>query len=98
MIVARLSQLSAVLRRQLRFYAAVMRHPRTPRVSRWCLALAVGYLLAPIDLIPDFLPIIGQLDDLVIVPALVAMAFCLVPREVSAQCRQRLASSSGSRD
>lgn len=49
---------------------------------------AVGYALSPIDLIPDFIPVIGYLDDLIILPALVWLAVKLIPPEIMAQCRQ----------
>jgi len=66
-----------------------MKHPRTPRLARLLLWLAVGYLVLPIDLIPDCLPGIGHLDDLILVPALILLALKLVPPDVVAQCRAR---------
>jgi uncharacterized membrane protein YkvA (DUF1232 family) len=63
-----------------------MRDPRTPRVSKWLLGAAVAYLASPVDLVPDFIPILGQLDDLVIVPTLVWLATRLVPGDVVAEC------------
>lgn len=83
----RLRAAAAALEAELRFYRLVLAHPRTPRLSRWLLALAVGYAVLPFDLIPDFLPVVGHLDDLVIVPALVITALRLVPEEVIAECR-----------
>ncbi len=69
---------------------AVHADPRTPRAARWLLVAAIAYAASPIDLIPDFIPVLGQLDDLVIVPGLVALALLLVPRAVIREHRERL--------
>ena len=64
---------------------------RDPRVSsyvRVLLAVVVGYAFSPIDLIPDFIPILGYLDDLVLVPVGIALALRMVPRAVMDECRQ----------
>jgi uncharacterized membrane protein YkvA (DUF1232 family) len=67
------------------------RHPRTPWYAK-ALALAVtAYALSPIDLIPDFIPILGYLDDLVLLPAGVLLVIKLVPPEVMAECQRRAA-------
>jgi len=55
---------------------------RTPRVAKILLWVAIGYALSPIDLIPDFIPVIGYLDDLVIVPILLYIALKSVPKDV----------------
>ncbi|HAL44460.1 MAG: hypothetical protein A2Y12_19000 [Planctomycetes bacterium GWF2_42_9] len=55
---------------------------RVPKASKILLALAIGYFLLPIDLIPDFIPIIGHLDDLIIIPTLIFIAIKLIPKEV----------------
>jgi uncharacterized membrane protein YkvA (DUF1232 family) len=71
---------------------AVYMAARDPRVPWYAKALAifvVGYALSPIDLIPDFIPVLGYLDDLVIVPAGLAIAIRLIPRDVLAECRER---------
>ncbi len=55
---------------------------RTPRVAKILLWIAIGYALSPVDLIPDFIPVIGYLDDLVIVPVLLYIAMKSVPKDV----------------
>lgn len=83
----KLKEIAAKLKMELRFYQCLLRHPQTPLIAKTCLWLAIGYLLLPFDLIPDFLPIIGQLDELVIIPLLVLCAIKLTPKTVIDACR-----------
>ncbi len=69
------------------------RDPRTPWLARGLVILVVAYALSPIDLIPDFVPILGYLDDLILVPAGIALALKLIPREVMEQARRQAATS-----
>ena len=72
------------------------RDPRVPWYARVFVACVVGYALSPIDLIPDFVPVLGYLDDLIVLPLGLSIALRLVPAEVMAECRaqarERLAS------
>lgn len=63
--------------------------PRTPFWAKLLAALTVAYALSPIDLIPDFIPVLGYLDDLLLLPGLVALCVRLIPPEVMADCRER---------
>jgi len=56
--------------------------PRTPRTAKVLLWIAIAYALSPIDLIPDFIPVIGYLDDMIIVPVLLYIAMRSVPKNV----------------
>jgi uncharacterized membrane protein YkvA (DUF1232 family) len=67
------------------------RHPRTPWYARLLVAAVVAYALSPIDLIPDFIPVLGYLDDLILVPLGIALAIRLVPDDVMTECRARAA-------
>jgi uncharacterized membrane protein YkvA (DUF1232 family) len=79
------------VKREVAYYRALFSHPRTPRLSRWLLGGALAYLVSPIDIIPDFIPVLGQLDDLLIVPILIYAAVAFIPANVKAECRARTA-------
>lgn len=85
------------LRKRLAYYQAVYSHPDTPWPSKALLWLALAYALSPIDFIPDFIPVIGHLDDLVIVPALVVFAIWMIPMHVMRDCRAMACSQSDQR-
>ncbi len=53
------------------------------------MALIVGYVVCPIDLIPDFIPVLGQLDELIIVPAGIALVMKMIPKAIMQECRRR---------
>ncbi len=83
----RLRAIGKTLKSELKVYRLVLEDRRTPTLAKIMLSLAVGYLLLPFDLIPDFIPVIGHLDDAVVVPALVVAAVKMIPREVLAEAR-----------
>ena len=65
------------------------RDPRTPWYAKLFVAGIAAYAFSPIDLIPDFIPVIGYLDDLILVPLGIALAIRMVPASVLAECRVR---------
>ena len=71
------------------YFAA--RDPRTPWVAKLIVLFTVAYALSPIDLIPDFVPVLGYLDDLIIIPAGIALAIRLIPPEVLDDARSTVA-------
>ncbi len=83
-----LADIAAKLKKELAYYQRLYAHPETPRIAKVFFWLAIGYLLMPFDLIPDFLPIIGQLDELVIIPALLYLALRFTPESVKEACRE----------
>jgi uncharacterized membrane protein YkvA (DUF1232 family) len=73
---------------EIEVYRSVMKDPRCPRRSRWLIGTALAYALSPVDIIPDFIPVIGYLDDLLIVPFLIWLALKSIPEEVIAEHRK----------
>mgnify|MGYP003870520097 FL=1 len=76
------------LKREVRALLLACRDPRVPWVARVLAVLVVAYALSPIDLIPDFIPILGHVDDLVLIPLGVALVIRLIPPEILAECRE----------
>ena len=61
----------------------------TPWYAKVWVAVVVAYAFSPIDLIPDFVPILGYLDDLILIPLGIALAVKLIPKEIMIKCRQQ---------
>jgi len=83
-----LAALASRFKQEVSFYRALHAHPQTPWLAKALLWLALGYLVLPFDLIPDFIPVIGQLDELVIIPLLLYLALKLIPVSVRQACRE----------
>lgn len=64
-----------------------MRDSRTPVWAKIMIILTISYAFSPIDLIPDFIPILGYLDDLIILPLMITASIKLIPKEVLSECR-----------
>ena len=77
------------LKREVVALYLAFRDPRVPWYAKAVAVCVVGYALSPIDLIPDPIPILGYLDDLIIVPLGIALAVRLIPPDILEDCRQR---------
>ncbi len=77
------------LKRETYVLYLAARDPRTPWYAKAVAAAVVAYAFSPFDLIPDFIPVVGYLDDLILVPIGIALALKLVPAPVIADCRAR---------
>ena len=71
------------------------RHPRVPWYAKALALLVVGYALSPIDLIPDFIPVLGYLDDMILIPLGIMLVIRMIPAEVLAECRQKAETIAG---
>jgi uncharacterized membrane protein YkvA (DUF1232 family) len=87
--LSKLRKLFERIAREISFYRRVLAHPGTPWLSRILLGAALAYFVSPIDI----LPVVGQLDDLVIVPGLIYLALRLIPAEIIESCRAAEANS-----
>ena len=75
---------------EIEVYQLVRKDKRTPLLAKILLWIAIGYLFSPVDLIPDFIPVLGSLDDFILVPALVILALKMIPKEVVDECRAKI--------
>lgn len=72
----------------VKVYRLAFGDPRTPRRGKFLIGLALVYIVSPLDVIPDWIPVIGWLDELVVVPLLLAMARKTIPKNVLDECRK----------
>ena len=80
-----------VRRLKIETYAVFLasRHPETPWYAKLLAILVIAYAFSPIDLIPDFIPIIGQVDDLILIPLGIMIIVKMIPEPILAECRQK---------
>jgi uncharacterized membrane protein YkvA (DUF1232 family) len=91
--LSRLRARARELKRDTHALYLACRDPRTPWYAKLLAGAVVAYALSPIDLIPDFVPVLGYLDDLIIVPLGLTLALRLVPAEVVGDCRAMAAAA-----
>lgn len=67
----------------------VYRHPQTPWLAKLLTGIIVAYAFSPIDLIPDFIPVLGYLDDLILVPIGITLVLKMIPKDIMEECRSQ---------
>lgn len=97
MMMRKLKFVARDLKRDLQVYQLALKDKRTPKLAKLLLGAAIGYAALPIDLIPDFIPVIGHIDDVLIIPMMIRAALKMIPDDVIDDCRLRLAGTDVSR-
>ena len=92
-MIKKLKYFSKQLKQELAVYRLVLKHPKTPWLAKLFLGLAIAYLLLPFVLIPDFIPVLGQLDEIIIIPVLVYLALLFIPKTIIQECRDQVQSA-----
>lgn len=77
------------LKRDIPAVFLALKHKDTPFLAKIMAAITVGYALSPVDLIPDFIPVLGYLDDIILLPAFVALTIKLIPGNIMEECREK---------
>ena len=84
-----LKERASELKQEIPVVFLALKSRNTPLPAKLMAALTVAYALSPIDLIPDFIPVLGYLDDVLLLPGMVALTVKLIPPEVLADCRRK---------
>lgn len=85
--IARVRLWASLVKSDLFALFNAFKHPLTPWYAKAMAILVVGYALSPIDLIPDFIPVLGFLDDMLLLPLFISLAIRLIPADVMTECR-----------
>lgn len=93
-VLGRLKQRARTIKRDTYVVYLACRDPRTPWNAKVFAGGVVAYALSPIDLIPDFIPVFGYVDDLILIPLGIALAVRMIPKAVLADCRVRAQTAS----
>lgn len=88
-MIEQLKAISSILKDEVYFYKLISEDKRVPKISKIFISSAIFYFLLPFDLIPDFIPVIGHIDDLIIIPLLIYVAVKFVPADVMREARQK---------
>lgn len=84
-----LKERAASLKQDIPAVFLALKSRETPLPAKILAAITVAYALSPVDLVPDFIPVLGYLDDVLLFPALVALTVKLIPKDIFNRCRQQ---------
>lgn len=87
--VPRLKAKASKIKKELVAVYYAYQNPRLPLLPKIIIAIALGYALSPIDLIPDFIPVLGFIDDVLIVPGLISLGTKMIPPDIMTDARKR---------
>jgi uncharacterized membrane protein YkvA (DUF1232 family) len=91
--MSRLKQWARIIKRDVHALYFAARDPRIPRHAKILAFVVAGYALSPIDLIPDFIPVLGYLDDVILVPLGILLVLRMIPPHLLQEHRQRAAAA-----
>jgi uncharacterized membrane protein YkvA (DUF1232 family) len=86
----KIKEIARSLKREIKIYQLVLKDKRTPLLGKVFLGLAVGYFFLPFDIIPDFIPLLGYIDDVVIIPTLIFIALKFIPPSIVQEYREKV--------
>jgi len=89
-VLEKLKTLGKQVKKEVGVYQAVLKDKETPKLAKFFLGLAIAYALFPIDLIPDFIPILRYLDDAIILPILFLLAIKFIPKNIIEKHRKQI--------
>jgi uncharacterized membrane protein YkvA (DUF1232 family) len=89
-LIEKLKSRAAALKRDAYALSIAVRDPRVPWYAKVLMGLVLAYAFSPIDLIPDFIPVLGYLDDLIVIPLGIALALKMIPAQVMVDARQQV--------
>lgn len=87
MLLDKIKKWSYKIKKNINILYRAYIHKRTPWYTKLLIGIVIAYALSPIDLIPDFIPVLGYLDDLLLIPAGIALSFKLIPGDVLKECK-----------
>lgn len=78
----KLKAIAKAVKAEIGFYRELLQHKQTPIIAKFLLWLALAYLVLPFDIVPDFIPVIGQLDDVILIGLLIFFALKITPKSI----------------
>lgn len=91
----RIKEWAKKIKAELSALAMAGKHQDTPWYAKGAILFTIGYALSPIDLIPDFIPVLGYLDDVLLLPLMIAGCIRLIPEVVMEECRKKVQNLEG---